>query len=700
MSEPVRIGVDVGGTFTDVVLVSGTQFVTAKTPTTADQSEAVLEGIVSACESAGVDSTSVETFTHAMTVPVNALLERDGARTVLVTTQGFRDVLEIGRQDRPDLYDPFVERPDPLVPRRRRVCIDERATVDGIETPVKNDDLDELVATVADHDPDAVAVSFLHAYATPTNEREVADRLRETLGVPVSASHEILPTFREYERTATTVANAYVTPSIEAYLSRLLEAATDRGLPEPRIMQSSGGVASVEAVRSRAITTALSGPAAGVVGAGAVASEAIEERDLDGLVSFDMGGTSTDVSLLQDGDTRRTTDATIAGQPIAVPMVDIETVGSGGGSIAWVDDGGALRVGPQSAGSKPGPACYGRGGTDPTVTDAQVVLGYLGPDVALGGTLEIDAEAAHSTLADLAETAELDSAREAARGVFRVANATMTRAIRSVTVERGHDPRQRGLVAFGGAGPVHAAALADRLSIDTVVLPLAGGVLSAYGLLAADETHDVAVTERTALASADIDAIERQFAELIERAGADATSEPDIQRTVDCRYHGQSFELGASAPEPFDPDTVADRFHRTHKRMYGYRMDEPVELVTLRVRAVVERAVPDVPYQEPAGPSADGATTTESGADDTAEPRTTRPVVFAESTSETAIYDRRGLPPGATIDGPVVVEDTESTAVVPPEWSAAVREDGALLLSRGGAKDTAVPSQNGGETRD
>jgi N-methylhydantoinase A len=687
VTVPVRLGVDVGGTFTDVVLVTDDQFVTAKTPTTADQSEGVLEGIETACTEAGIEVTEIDTFAHAMTVSVNALLERDGARTLLLTTEGFRDVLEIGRQDRPDLYDLFVERAEALVPRQRRLGVEERATVDGIETELTEDELEDLVTAVEEHDPEAIAVSFLHAYATPENEQRVASRLREHCDVPVSVSHEVLSTFREYERTATTVANAYVTPAIDSYLSRLVEQATERGLPEPRIMHSSGGVATPDAIRDRAITTALSGPAAGVVGAGALAGDSgADERE--GVVSFDMGGTSTDVSLLQNGAARTTTEASIAGQPIAVPMVDVETVGSGGGSIAWVDEGGALRVGPESTGAEPGPACYDRGGTEPTVTDAQVVLGYLGPEAALGGTLEIDAEAAHDVLGELAATAGLNSAREAARGVFRVANATMTRAIRRVTVERGTDPRQLGLVAFGGAGPVHAAAIAERLSIGTVVVPLAGGVLSAYGLLAADETQDVAVTHRTKLAAPDVETIEAEYEALVERATASATSDPTVTRAADCRYAGQSFELRVPAPDPFDPDIVAERFHRRHEQTHGYRMDEPVELVTLRVRALVERTTPAVPYHE-GGPSAEDDATVPANA-----VSGSRRLVFPDSAVEASIYERRQLPPGSTVTGPAVIEDTESTAVVPPEWHATVRDDGALVLRRAGG------DRRGGEDDD
>ncbi|ELY59267.1 hydantoinase/oxoprolinase family protein, partial [Natronolimnohabitans innermongolicus] len=349
----------------------------------------------------------------------------------------------------------------PLVPRERRFELTERTTGEGLETPVDPEDVRELAATLRDEDVEAVAVSLLHAYADPENEATVAEILREELDVPVSTSHEVLAEFREFERTSTTAVDAYVRPAIDRYVGRLVEESEDAGVPAPRIMQANGGIADPETVREHAVTTTLSGPAAGVVGAAAT----VDDDAVEGLVTFDMGGTSSDVSLVRDGEAERTTDAEIDGIPIRTPMVDVNTVGAGGGSIAWVDAGGALRVGPRSSGAEPGPACYGKGGTEPTVTDANVVLGYIGPETALGGEMTLDVEAARDALEGLADEAGLDGALEAARGVFRVANATMTRTIRSVTVERGHDPREFALVAFGGAGPMHAAALADSLEV-------------------------------------------------------------------------------------------------------------------------------------------------------------------------------------------------------------------------------------------
>jgi N-methylhydantoinase A len=396
-----------------------------------------------------------------------------------------------------------------------------------------------------------------------------------------------------------------------------------------------------------------------------------------------MGGTSSDVSLVRDGDAERTTDAEINGRPVRVPMVDVNTVGAGGGSKAWVDDGGALRVGPASAGAQPGPACYGRGGTDPTVTDANVVLGYIGGSSALGGELSLDEAAAEDALDALADTAGLDDALDAARGVYRVANANMTRAIRAVTVERGHDPREFGLVAFGGAGPMHAAALADRLDVDTVVVPRACGVLSAYGLLAADEKHDAVRTLREPFDSLDHERVEAAYDELAGTVRADVADVSDesgdhtadgdpidatVERAADVRYAGQSFELTVPVDDDFDADAVAERFHAAHESTYSYRMDEPVELVNVRTTAVVDRAAVSVQYDSSGDPV-----------------RGHRQAFFDGTFHETTVYDREGLPSGETVDGPAILEQQESTVVVPPAWTGSVHPDGTFVVTNGGA---------------
>jgi len=664
-TRQIRVGADVGGTFTDVALLTeDDELVTAKVPSTEDQSEGVLAGIRKACEKADLEPGDIDAFSHAMTVSTNALLEADGARTALVTTEGFRDVLEIGRQDRPALYDLDAEKPDPLVPRRRRFEVAERATPEGVEREPDPEAVRDLADEIRETDAESVAVSLLHAYAAPGNERAVAEILREELDVPVSASHEVLAAFREYERTSTAVVDAYVTPNIDAYLGRLVERAEDAGVPAPLVMQSNGGIADAETVRDHAVTTCLSGPAAGVVGADATAETA---TDTAGLVTFDMGGTSSDVSLVRDGEVERTTEAEIGGRPVGTPMVDVTTVGAGGGSLAWVDAGGALRVGPESAGANPGPACYGRGGTEPTVTDANLVLGYLGGDTALGGELSLDADAAREALATLAEEADLSGPVEAARGVYRVANASMTRAVRAVTVERGHDPRNFALAAFGGAGPMHAAALADRLDVGRVVIPRACGVLSAFGLLAADETRDAVRTYRTALDAADSAAIEGVLADLADEARGDLRDPESatVVRRADLRYSGQSFELPVEVGESFDPEAVAERFHDAHETAHGYRMDEAVELVGLRARATVARETPGIAYRGEGDPQVGS-----------------READFGGAVFETPVYRREALAAGESFEGPAICEQADSTVIVPPEWRAEVQTDGTLVLAK------------------
>ena len=656
-----RIGVDVGGTFTDVTLSLDGDLVTAKVPSTEDQSEGVIAGIEKACAEADIDPETVTEFSHAMTVSVNALLEENGAKTALVTTEGFRDVLEIGRQDRPSLYDLSAEKPTPLVPRRRRFELSERTTTDGVEQPVDEAEVRAIAEQLRELDVGSVAVSLLHAYAHPENEQHAADILRDELDVPVSASHEVLAEFREYERTSTTAVDAYVRPAIDHYVSHLTDRARDLGVPQPRIMQANGGITDADTVRRNAVTTVLSGPAAGVVGAGSMAADGTDGHG--GLVTFDMGGTSSDVSLVRDGEAERTTAGVINERPIKTPMVDVETVGAGGGSIAWVDAGGALRIGPRSAGATPGPACYGNGGTAPTVTDANLVLGYIGESTSLGGELSLDADAAHDALAALADEAGLDGPLEAARGVYRVANANMTRAIRSVTVERGYDPRTFGLVAFGGAGPMHAASIADSLDIDRVVIPRASGVLSAYGLLAADEKRDAVRTYQQSLDAVDPDDVDAVYEDMADELLAEVSDREaaTVRYAADLRYAGQSFELTVDVDRPFDTADARERFGAAHESAYGYRTEESVELVNCRVTTTVERSAPPVEYDAAGDPR-----------------KGSREAVFTDDVREAPVYERTKLPPQDEVDGPAIVEGDESTIVVPPAWNVRVRDDGTL----------------------
>ncbi|WP_330632410.1 hydantoinase/oxoprolinase family protein [Halocatena halophila] len=663
MTESIRIGVDVGGTFTDASLVMPSGSHTAKVPTTTPQTDGVFDAIRSVCEGASVSPSEVDSFAHATTVATNALLEGSGPTTALVTTAGFRDVLEIGRQDRPSLYDLSVDRPEPLVPRRLRFEIAERAGPDGVIDPVDEQSVDALAAQLRGADVEAVAVCLLHAYAHPENERRVSELLSASLDVPVSVSHEVLGTFREFERTATTVIDAYVTPVIDSYLGDLLERATELGLPSPLVMQSAGGVATASGVRSRALETVLSGPAAGVVGATASAGQAPE------LITFDMGGTSTDVGVVTDGSIERTTEATIGGWPVATELIDVSTVGAGGGSIAWVDSGGALRVGPQSAGADPGPACYDRGGKRPTVTDSAALLGYLGASTTLGDSLALDVGRAERSLESLLESTDLGDVTAVAAGINHVVTATMARAIRSVTLDRGYDPRQFSLVAYGGAGPMFAAGLADRLSIETVTIPGASGVLSAMGLLSGSLLDVELATHRSRLSALD-SAIERRFDELIASVREELPDEGSIhvERLVDCRYVGQSYEHTVIVGETIDPNEIAERFHSTHETVTGYRLDEPIETVTLRARATIDR--PDVTVERSLPGSIATARTS------------TRPAWFDGEYRETPVYDRSRLPTETTVTGPAIVEGPASTTVVRPSWQARIETTATIELTR------------------
>jgi len=640
----MRIGVDVGGTFTDVTLSTEDGLRTAKTPTTDDQGVGVVRGVEKVCEDAGVEPGDVDGVVHATTVGVNALLENEGARTSLVTTEGFGDVVEIRRQARGEVYDLSAGRAPPLVPSERRHEVDERATVEGIERAV---DEDEVRALPLD-DAESVAVCFLHSYAQPENEREAARAIHEEFDAHVSVSSEVLAEFREYERASTTVVDAYVTPVVASYLRRLGDRLDGIGAPSPLIMTSNGGVRSAEAVADSAVRTVMSGPAAGVVGA---------SRYGDRVVSFDMGGTSTDVGLVRDG-VEKTTETRVEGAHVGVSSVDVTTVGAGGGSVARVDESGALRVGPESAGAEPGPACYDRGGERPTVTDADVALGYVRDGEGFGDEIAVDARAARDALRTLDG---FDDVHEAALGVRRVADERTARAVRSVTVERGYEPSGFALVAFGGAGPAHAASVAERLGVEEVVVPRAAGVLSAFGLLCADEKVEAS---RTVPEDDDHDAVLCELGEEARGAlGKDRDAEVETRCYADVRYAGQGTELTVGVDRPFDGDRVRDVFEEEHETRYGYTMDEETRVVSLRAEAVVERA-------SPVAEGGDGGATVE-----------TDEAVFADGAHETAFYD--GVPDGE-LETPAVVRYGESTAVVPPGWEARVT-DGDLRMRKEGS---------------
>jgi N-methylhydantoinase A len=577
------LGVDVGGTFTDAALLDGDRLRTAKVPTTPDdQSRGVIDAIEEVLDRAGARPEDVEGFTHGMTVGTNALLEERGARTALVATRGFADLLDIGRQARPSLYHPCRGRPQPLVAEELRFEAAERIGVTEVIERLEEEEVGRLVEELRAARPESVAVCLLFAFRDPSHERRIASALREALpDLHVSASHEVLPAFREFERFSTTVIDAYLSPLLGRYLTRLAEASRSKSLPEPEVMRSSGGTAeAAEAARAGAWSV-LSGPAGGAVGAALLAKSAGHPD----AIGIDMGGTSCDVCVVDSGEVRRTDSREIEGRPVQLPMVDVHTVGAGGGSVAWRDAGGALRVGPRSAGADPGPACYGRGGTEPTVTDANLLLGYLSPDSQLAGGVALDAEAAHRSVSSLGERLGLGQI-ETAEGIARVANQEMIRALRVVTVERGVDPRDYALLPFGGAGPMHAAALASELEITRIVCPRASGVLSALGLIAAGHRRD---TARTVLLAGDEISAKRIASEVEE------LSEPlleglrgaELEVVYELRYRGQAFELPVPGPARPDPEQLAEDFARQHEARYGYRDPEGrLELVTIRVAAV------------------------------------------------------------------------------------------------------------------
>jgi N-methylhydantoinase A len=635
------LGVDVGGTFTDAVLAVDGRLVTAKAPTTPDdQSRGVLAAVAAVLEKAGVAADRVSAFAHGTTAATNALLEGRGARTVLVTTEGFEDIVELARQNRADLYRLCAARPAPLVPPERRVGVRGRMTPAGELIP-----LDPDTSRIGALEPESIAVCLLHAYRHPQHEQQLGEALRAALpGVHVSLSHEVVGTFREYERAATTELDAALSPLLAAYLRNLARSAREAGLPEPAVMQSSGGLASLEQAADHAVLTVLSGPAGGAGGAAWAAHAAGEPNAL----CFDMGGTSCDVCVVLDGEVREASGREVGGRPVALPMLDIHTVGAGGGSIAWRDPGGALRVGPRSAGARPGPAAYGHGGREPTVTDANVILGLIG---GIAGGIELDRDAAHAAVAGLGERLGLD-VHATAEGIIRVANAEMVRALRVMTVERGVDPRGLALLAFGGAGGLHAAAIAEELGIERILCPRASGVLAALGLVVSERRRDV--QRSVLLPPSDLGDHPRALADRArEELGGG-----DVRLVAELRYRGQAFELSV----PLGDDLEA-AFHAAHEQAYGYSDPEAeVEVVTLRATATLP------------GPEIDPAAVGAAAAGST---RSRRATVYGDTeiiTGEPA--------PGERIIGPAVVELPEATLAVPPGWAGEVLASGTIRIER------------------
>jgi len=651
------LGVDVGGTFTDAVLLGGGAVHTAKVPTTPrEESLGVMQAVEAVLARAGASAEEVEVFAHGMTVGTNALLEERGAKTALVATRGFADLLEIGRQDRPELYRLCAPKPTPLVEPGLRFEAAERVGPDGVVEALAAEEPERLAAAIEASGAESVAICLLFSYLDPGHEERIAAHLRERLpGVHVSASHRVLPRFREYERCTTTVVDAYLSPLLGRYLGRLSEAAEGAGLPQPQVMRSSGGVAPASEAARAGAWSVLSGPAGGAVGAGLLAQLSGDGNAL----GFDMGGTSCDVCVVEAGEVRRTDSREIDGRPIQLPMVDVHTVGAGGGSIGWRDSGGALRVGPRSAGADPGPACYGRGGDEPTVTDANLLLGHLAGDSELAGGLALDAEAAERAVAELGRSLGLEPL-ETAAGIVRVANQEMVRALRVVTVERGVDPRGFALLPFGGAGPMHAAAIARELGVETILCPRAGGVLSALGLCASERRRDTARTVMLSGSELTAERIAAEVAAMVEATGA-GMEEAEPRVTYKLRYAGQAFELPVPGPVDPDPAELVDGFERLHEERYGHRdPDGEVVLVDIDLALVVPGRAP-----RPEAAAAD------------AVEESRRRVHFAGEWVETPVL--RGEPAADTkAEGPVVFELPEATFVVPPGWTTRVDDHGTI----------------------
>jgi N-methylhydantoinase A len=668
------LGVDVGGTFTDLVLYDEETgrlelLKTASTPR--DHSEGMINGV----DRLGIDLERLAKFAHGTTVATNTALEHSGARTAVVTTKGHRDVLVVGRGNRTILYNIKAQRPEPLVRRSQIHEVDERTLADGtVQRRLEEREIDALARALAADGVEAVAVCFLHAYAAPENERLARERLQAALGNAfVCTSAEVLPEYREYERFATTALNAYVAPRMRRYLANLRDKLAARGYRRGvTIMGSNGGTLPSATVEALPVTSMLSGPAAGVIAA-ALIGEAAGFRD---IITCDMGGTSTDVCLLQGGGMLMTSEGRVGVFPNRVLQIDINSIGAGGGSIAQVDEAGFLAVGPRSAGAMPGPAAYRRGGTEATVTDANVVLGRLGTETPLGGEIRLDRARAEAAIA--AAAARLALAPLAmAEGIVRLASVKMTGAIKEISVMRGHDPRDFALFAYGGAGPLHAAFIAEELGMSRVVVPPMPGNFSAFGLLVADVRRDFVRTHVGRTAGLDTASIRATLAEMREeaaRALAEAgfpANRTRFEARLEMRYVGQSFEL--AVPLAFDVgsiDEIERGFRAVYDARYSHATDDPSEIVSYRLAGYGLVEKPALPRIDPAGRSVAAAL------------KTRRQVGFGVEAVETPVYDRERLPADERIAGPAIIEEAGSTTVVPPGFDARLDAIGCLILER------------------
>ncbi|WP_084462747.1 hydantoinase/oxoprolinase family protein [Oceanibaculum pacificum] len=681
----VRIGVDVGGTFTDLFLVENATGRTHrhKLPSTPRRpTEALIEGVRQILANAGFEGGDVEFLGLGTTVSTNELLERKGALTGLITTRGFRDLLEIGRQSRPHVYDLFASKPAVLVERRRRLEVTERIDFDGsVLRPVDTEEVREAAAELVRQGVKSIAICFVNAYANPENEIAAATAIRQ--GWPdlyVSVSHEISPEFREFERLSSVVVNSYLMPGTDTYLQEFEHQVKTLGIrQQPLFMNSAGGVMAPSLAAQRPIDTLFSGPSGGVSAARHIA----DQIDTPDLITFDMGGTSTDVCMIRGGEPEMTHNRSIDGVPIRATALDVHTVGAGGSSIAWIDAGGLLHVGPESAGAQPGPACYGRGGENPTVTDANIVLGRLHPQHLLGGRLQVDPALARAAIQDKIAGPKGMSVEEAAAAILELSNHNIAQAVRYVSVERGLDPQDFMLMAFGGAGPLHAAFVARELGIRRVLIPGSPGVLCAMGVLTKDVRVD---SSRTRILDERSDKFLDQLRWVVDEL--DETAERSLtlqgykrqaarlEYSADLRYVGQNYEINIrSAAPPSDAKAWADMrqaFHAAHKRQYGYAsLDKPLQMVTVRLTAVVPIERPD----NLGGAAGDAENLTE---------QANRRVFFAESGGfvSTPVVQRDALTQGNSVAGPAIIEQMDTTTILPPGFTASVDDHNNLIITQ------------------
>ena len=697
-----RIGVDIGGTFTDGTLVDSStgQVTTSKVLTTPVDP---ASGFISAVNKLlgvnnEVDPDEIEHVVHATTVATNAIIEGKTAKTAFVTTEGFRDMLEIARQIRPSLYDLQFEKPKPLVPRQLCFEIPERLDAKGnVVTPLDEKALAQIVDQIAETGVTAIAVCLLHSYRNPYHEQKVGEAIKAKIpDVKLSLSSEIVPEFREYLRASTTVINSAVAPIVSTYLASIIEKLHSANInSELLVMQSNGGVYPAESASESPVFMVESGPAAGAVAAASIGSE----LGYPNVISFDMGGTTAKASLIRDGQPNITKDYSVggaaqsgagafggaSGYPIRTPVVDLVEIGAGGGSIAWVDSGGALRVGPQSSGADPGPVCYGLGGKEPTITDANLILGRLDPNYFAGGEMTLDTEAANNAISEYCAEPLGLSIEAAAHGIVEIANTAMVNALRLVSVQRGHDPRDFILMGFGGAGPAHVVRLAEQAGIPQVLIPAEPGTTSALGLLVTDVRMESSATLIERSDQIELSKITNEF-ERLENSGriahssaASASGEPIFERSIEMRYWGQSFELSVPVPDRkiIDADWMSElieSFHESHNTAYGFRADdEPVELVNLRLTTIGKIARPQLRKLDIISPDAKVAI------------KGKRPVYFGTDSSEgsvihTTVYDRPKLPAGSVFNGPAIVEEPDCTTVIQPSWSVTVDDFGNLLI--------------------